>query len=148
MATRGRPRKPTELKLLHGTHREDRDGPLGSAVRLEGVPAMPGHLNDDAKAFWSAVVPGLVATRVAAACDAPVLGEMCVWWEVYRRFSDHLQDTGAEEDGALRAMVNAKMAWKEFDRIAARFGLTPSDRARLRVDPAPASAGVQPRKRG
>ncbi len=152
MGRRGPPKQPTELKILKGTYQACRDGPLAEQVRPGGTPTIPEGLHDDAKAFWNAVVPGLVAMGVATAVDSFELGEMCKWWERYQRFGKQLDelldDAGPSAPGAFRVLANAGNAWERFDRIASKFGLTPADRSKLRVEQPSTSPAVTPRKRG
>lgn len=143
---KGRPRKPVALKLLDGTHRPDKDGPVCEQVQAGGAPLAPKHLLGEALAFWNDVVPGLVAMGVAAACDAPALALMCEWWARYRRFSEDLDNHAVPASKVYQTTVMVGIATTNFDRLAARFGLTPSDRAKLRVE-AKQKGGVKARKR-
>jgi P27 family predicted phage terminase small subunit len=144
----GRPRKPDELKILEGTFRKDRDGDPSQAVQATGEPAPPPHLKGEALAFWSEVVPGLVATGVAKAADAPALAGMCEWWARYRKLARRLDRmTGKAAKAMPQVVMMLGIAWDKFDRVAARFGLTPSDRAKLRLGDQQKTAGVMSRRR-
>jgi hypothetical protein len=44
-------------------------------------------------------------------------------------------------------MIHLAIAQDKFDRIAARFGLSPMDRSRLRTPPGPKQGGVASRQR-
>lgn len=151
MSGRGRPRTPVDAKLLAGTHRPYRDGPAGEAVRPGGEPEMPGHLSGEAAALWDAVVPRLVACRVATAVDASVLAAMCEFWAHYRRLRTALAKLPDDDVGSkleYRLTILAGTAYKSFASIAATFGLNPSDRAKLRIDfEPPPDPGVPPRRR-
>lgn len=136
-------------KILAGTFRQDRDGDPSSAVQAGGVPEPPAHLADEALAFWQQVVPGLVSSGVAAACDSSALAMMCEWWARYRAFSSMLDAAIAAQMQTYQLVLQVGIATTNFDRLAARFGLTPSDRARLKIAPkATASTPVPARKRG
>lgn len=143
----GRPRKPVQAKILAGTYRADRDGDPASLVRAAGSPVAPAHLSGEALAFWGRIVPGLVASGVAAACDGPALTAMCEWWARYRRYSEALDAAPADGD-AYQLLVMVGISTTNFDRLASRFGLTPSDRAKLRTEPKTVATPVPPRKRG
>jgi phage terminase small subunit len=132
----GRPRKPIEAKILDGTYREDRDGPLPQAV-FEGVPSPPPDMKGDALKFWKKHVPELVAKGIAKAIDGPQLALMCEWWAKYQRFSRMIEKMKNEDRRLVQAMTGCAIASDKFDKIAARFGLTPSDRAKLRVSDQP-----------
>jgi len=146
----GRPRKPIALKITEGTFRADRDGDLAAQVQAGGSPSPPEHLAGDALEFWNQVVPGLISAGVAAACDSPALAMMCEWWARHRRFSRQLDEMTIDPGEVYRTTILCGIAWTNFDKIASRFGLTPSDRAKLSVRPSGgASKGAVPaRKRG
>jgi phage terminase small subunit len=140
-------RKPNEMHILDGTFRADRHGDPSEAVVAEGEPLPPAWLKGEALAFWSEVVPQVVQLRVARAIDAPELASLCEWWARTRKLSrkvDRLAVGTPRYGTALRALV---AAFATFDRLASRFGLTPGDRARLRVQEKAKTTGVQQRER-
>jgi len=147
---RGRPRKPKALKVLQGTFRKDRDGDPASEVPAEGEPRKPTDLKEAASTFWDEIVPGLVAARIARACDTAALTVLCQWWDRYLRFSSALDEIEEPKDKeARRLTIMTGIAWNQFERIAAKFGLTPADRARLKPDATPRRgvlARARPRK--
>jgi hypothetical protein len=53
----------------------------------------------------------------------------------------------ASDPGYYKATVAVAVAWDKFARLVAQFGMTPSDRARLRVPVEPRKGGVMSRKR-
>ncbi len=136
MALPGRPRKPDALKLNDGTWRADRDGSHEDVVLAPGVPSKPDALSKHAGELWDAIVPGLVEAGCVAEIDGIMLREMCQWYSVYRQWAEPLDAGEPDDDGARRRLMGACAAWKQFEALAARFGLTPADRARLRVRPA------------
>lgn len=143
----GRPRKPTAAKILDGTYRPDRDGSPEQVVSAAGSPEPPPELQGDALAFWRRVIPGLCERNCAAVCDASALAMMCEWWARYRRYSEALDAMIPTDKGTYQMTVLCGIATTNFDKLAARFGLTPSDRAKLRADPVKRQA-VPTRKRG
>jgi len=129
----GRPLKPTALKVLQGNpgkrplnNREPKPE-IGAAVP-EYLLKMPGPL-----AQWRRWAPKLTALGVLTEVDAPAFARLCRLWD--------LDETGAtwsdeEED--------ARIAWKmrfdhqlvsEIRQLEGRFGLTPSDRGKIKVEP-------------
>lgn len=143
----GRPKKPDDLHILEGTFREDRHGDPAERVILDGEPAPPEHLSDDAKAIWSVIVPPLTAAGVAKAADSVQLGIMVEWLARYRRYSAWLDKQGERSGKSRGLMYLVKSAAEAFDSIASRFGLTPTDRAKLRLPKAGVKAGVKSRSR-
>jgi phage terminase small subunit len=125
---RGRPRKPTSQHKLEGTFRADRHEK--NEPRPSGEPYKIGELGVHALVLWDRVVPELVRMKVATAIDSPELFAMCEWWGEYRDLQ-----TNKEMDPYNRACAMAA-SYKQFRSIAARFGLTPADRAKLDIDEA------------
>src|SRR5688572_22900134 len=130
---RGRPRKPDELKILDGTWRPDKDADPSAPPVADGVPVMPRRLVGEAAEMWGRVVPGLIASGLAKERDADQLASMCEWWGRYREYSDRL-DTAPESQDTYRLMIQVGICHTNFDKVASRFGLTPSDRAKLRME--------------
>ena len=68
--------------------------------------------------------------RVAHAVDTDPLAGMSRWYSAWRRAHAKLR-TG-DGDSYMRS-IEAATAWKNFTALAATFGLTRADRARLSV---------------
>lgn len=123
---RGRPRKPTAEHERDGTLREDRHGGRRREPAFGGEPARPKGMGKDAAELWDVIVPHLVGRGVAKATDAAALELLCFWWGKWRILSRKKRDD-LQHDSRLA------MASKQWNAIAAKFGLTPADRARLEV---------------
>jgi P27 family predicted phage terminase small subunit len=136
MAARGRPRKPVADLMLEGRFRSDRHGEVSATWQPDGVPTQPTWLSEDAAQLWADLVPPLIARGIATAVDAPELASLCDWWSRYRQASRLLDDNGANsgDPAYYRHFLQASTAWKNFTAVAARFGLNPSDRAKLRIE--------------
>ncbi len=128
----GRPRKPTEQHERDGTLRHDRHGSRTKQPRFDGEPERPAGLSADAKRHWDEVVPALIAKGVAKAIDAPALAAMCEQWSEYCS-AKQLRAHDLLEKRQRQMLINAALkAWRD---LAARFGMTPVDRAKLEVEP-------------
>lgn len=127
----GRPRKPTQQLKDDGTYREDRHGGRRRAPRTTGEPARPAGLSAAARALWAELVPALVASGVAGAIDAPALEAMCEAFAEYRA-ARKIRARSLAEKRQRQMLVNG--ALREWRALAARFGLTPADRAKLEVE--------------
>ena len=131
---RGRPRKPTELKVAQGTYRADRDGP-----RPEDLPNLDGEIerqsfpNHAARQMWNTVVQQLIDAGVVKPTDVPMARSMCEFWGLY--WSSYKLASKNPTDPAIRVAVCSY--WTKFEQAAARFGMNPSDRSRLRLDKPP-----------
>ena len=147
-----RPRKPLEQHKADGTYRADRHGGVVSAdeVAGSGSPQMPTTFKGHAKSCWNSVVKLLVDAKIARAIDTPHLVAMCEWWARYRTVSDAIDKVDPGVDPMLYCRLEgvAVKAWSMFSRIAGRFGMTPADRASLRVDIGEKKKGVAARQRG
>jgi P27 family predicted phage terminase small subunit len=96
-----------------------------------GKVVRPRHLAGEALAHWKAVVPALIAAGVVEKVDTPALVAMCELWAVYRAANALWTADSANRDARI-AMIEGHKAWAAS---AASFGLTPTARARLRVEP-------------
>jgi P27 family predicted phage terminase small subunit len=133
MSNAGRPNKPISHLKLYGTYREDRHGHVDDQVDATGEPVRPEWLGHEAKQLWDRVVPLLIASGIAAEIDESELAAMCDWWGRYRDATRALDTIAIQERGYYSMQILAGAAWKNFSSIASRFGLTPSDRAKLRT---------------
>ena len=129
-----RPRKTSEMLKLAGTYRADRHADREHEPQPDGHPKIPDWLDETAVAFWQRVVPELVAMRVAHAVDTDALAGMSRWYSAWRQADEKLQ-TG--DGDSYKRSIEATTAWKNFTALAAKFGLTPADRANLSVPPPP-----------
>jgi P27 family predicted phage terminase small subunit len=84
--------------------------------------------------MWQAVVPSLVATGVATEFDSAELTVMCEWWRQYRKIQKAINKVGATNPAYYKLMIQMNMASNNFDKLAAKFGMTPADRTRVRVE--------------
>lgn len=135
----GRRPRPNHLKALDGVAecRINRDEPLPAPA---ASPEPPDDLPTEAQHVWSSLAPGLIARRVLTADDVELFAAFCRSLALYHRYAAEVERGGAQTAGyagnavlspAFRAM-NASL--DQAVRLAARFGLTPADRAGLRLD--------------
>ncbi|MAT71351.1 MAG: hypothetical protein CMJ58_17715 [Planctomycetaceae bacterium] len=112
---------------LHGTESVSVHARPSVAMQTAtgNLPAPPDDLDADALELWTLVA----TTRTAwlSESDAPALKSLCECWSLRQRAYAALADDAT--DKLARCAFTAYQQC--FDRLAARFGLTPSDRARL-----------------
>jgi phage terminase small subunit len=120
-------RKPTAALKLHSDLRACHHGDRSREPQPTGKPVKPPTLTGAAGAHWNAVVPSLIETGVATAQDTPALTRLCEFWGEYER----TRDSEPKDRKRLLMMVTAHRQWID---LASRFGLTPSDRARIVSD--------------
>lgn len=132
----GRTPKPLKIHQAEGTYRADRHA--GSVAKSTGgnVPQMPVDLSKVAAAMWRFVI----AERGdwVAVSDGPALRSLCETWEL--RSKCHAVLAGDPTDKDTRCSFIQYQA--DCMKLFARFGMTPTDRARLgeqsaeEIDPA------------
>jgi phage terminase small subunit len=116
--TAGRPRKPTALKLLQGNpgkRRLNESEPMPPAASLEA----PHWLKAAGRRVWEELAPPVQAEGLLTVLDVELFAHACV------------------QLAAARRSTRDKKSLDVANRILARFGFTPSDRARLNVNPRP-----------
>lgn len=127
----GRLRKPTAQKIYEGNPGKRKI--VADDFEPEGVPVKPQGMSPSASWLWDFLVPELVEKGIAKRCDTPALIGLCVWWGRYQAAESALAADGVDQFDE-RLVNAASKAWAAFERMAARFGLTPSARAGLKLD--------------
>lgn len=142
-----RPKKPLEQHLVDGTYRPNKHGPLPENLEkwrngdgdAPGLPDKPDDLDERAAEMWDRVIetrPGTIWPS-----DGPLLKVFCVWWSLWEKAA-----TVAGKDPATQAFTALGIATDKVEKLAARFGLSPKDRAALPVaDEGPRKAKVESR---
>lgn len=139
MAKRGRQPRPTHLRALEGV-REDRlnrDEPVPG----DGVIVPPVELPAEAMEVWNRLAPDLIAKKVLTAWDVDAFAEFCRSVVLYNRAAVEVENApltfksngrvAASIHPAVRVMQTAHQMMRSTGQ---RFGLTPGDRAALKVD--------------
>jgi P27 family predicted phage terminase small subunit len=145
MGGKGFTPRPTHLKALEGV-REDRlnrDEPVPSA----GAVVCPVDLNDAARAIWNVLAPDMIAKRVLTSWDVHQFANGCRIQALLNESlsaaeSSPLVTTGsagnAIQNPAVRMVISLESS---LTAVWSRFGLTPGDRAQLKVDDGGQSSG-------
>ena len=140
----GRPRKPTSRHKLEGTHRNNEHGDRVDDLLCLGTPSKPQDVTDNAEAseLWDLVIGG-THPSMQAAIDAPALEQLAMSWAAWRHYTRLLFEPNADLKEERAIQILQKDAFGQFDKIAARFGMTPCDRAKLQLQP-PGEEKVDP----
>jgi P27 family predicted phage terminase small subunit len=140
MATVGRRPKPTALKILQGN-------PSGRPLNhsepkpTTGIPTCPRHLNKAARTEWHRISKELLACGLLTAVDRAALACYCVAWSRWVEAEGKIATTGfVIQSPAGYPIVNpyigiANRAMDLMAKFATEFGLTPSSRSRLSINP-------------
>ncbi|VBA60287.1 phage terminase small subunit P27 family [Mycobacterium attenuatum] len=137
----GRIPAPAPLKLLHGS-RPGRDSG-GRKVPVppkfdRAAPDAPEWLDDEGRAEWARVAPGLERLDLLKPEDRAALAVYCETWsryvkavQQYRAEGLVLTNPGSGRTHANPAAAIAHTAAAQMLRFAQEFGLTPASEARL-----------------
>lgn len=138
--TRGRKPKPTAVKELAGNPGKRKLNKNEPKPDVE-IPPCPAHLTGVAKEEWERVTIQLQAMGVIAEIDRAVLAAYCTAYKDYVNAEKELEKEGdvifyESGNAAQNPRVGIKnKAIEKMVKIAAEFGMTPSSRSRLEVDP-------------
>jgi P27 family predicted phage terminase small subunit len=136
-------RLPTRLKLLSGTARP-------SWLKREpepppGPPEPPKWLDATARRHWGELVPVLESMRVLTTADGAALALVCSALAEHERAAAVVAERGAAYEAVTEAgsvmhrprpeVAIAADSWRRALRSLTEFGLSPSSRARLDVEP-------------
>ena len=144
----GRKRKPTQLVILEGN-----PGKKKIRNQISGPPTgdmvPPSHLDLYAVEEWNRVADGLNVMGILSEIDQSALAAYCMAYSRWRKAEEELAKL-EQKGGAIAALVQktvsgnwiqqpligiANKAAGDMVRYASEFGMTPSARARLAVDP-------------
>jgi P27 family predicted phage terminase small subunit len=136
-------RKPTRLKIITGTARKDRQ--KREPEPKAGTPRPPSWLDAAASRFWHELVPELEAMRVLTHADREALGLTCTALAEHQRAAAIIAEHGLTYPAETRSGTTlyrerpevraAGDAWRRALRGLSEFGLTPTSRGRLDVEP-------------
>lgn len=124
-----RPRKSRALKVIEGNR--SRRSLDYSEPEPNGMPEMPDDLDGDAAICWMQHIDQLVINGAGRGDSLRIAG-MCRWYSRYIRLERMIDENPTPD---YRQVIMAGMAWKHYSAAASAFGISPTDRARLRTDP-------------
>jgi P27 family predicted phage terminase small subunit len=133
------PKKPTSLKLLHGTFRKDR-APK-SEPQPRGAAVCPSWLDATAKQEWKRVAPELARLGLLTKLDSTALAAYCVSFSTWKQAQANMATNGLlittargtqQKNPAVSIAADSLKLMKGY---LALFGLSPSDRSRLSATP-------------
>ncbi|NOT01031.1 MAG: phage terminase small subunit P27 family [Phycisphaerales bacterium] len=144
MGRRGPKPLPGTILAFRGSPRANRRADE-SVVAESGIPTMPEWLNDRGKATWHDLAPKLCAMGVLTTADGLAFARYCdLWarWTDATRFIDEhgmtatiTRRTGRVDHVAYPQVRIASRLSDELLKLEREFGLTPSARVGLRVNP-------------
>lgn len=142
MPRNGRPRKPTHLKLLAGTHRVDRHGkPSDEANPLTGSLAVPDGLGAVGVSVWVDTAERLSRLGLFTELDRRALHTYCLAFDEIAKCTEAIDRDGAyyvssKGTRCQHPAVSDRRAWLDIKRrYEIEFAMTPSSRSGLKVEP-------------
>ncbi len=141
----GRPPKPTALKKLEGTFRDDRvlKNEMMPA-KIEFAPSAPTYLSRDAKREWKSVCNELIRLDMLHGVDLPLLSAYCQEMSNYIEAEKRLRKEGRtiefrKQDGSKYSMPSPwisikNSALKNAQGLASQFGFTPAARTKIAAE--------------
>lgn len=95
-------------------------------------PIKPTGMERGQSKVWDQLFP--LISRVAREGDAPLLADLCFWWNELRKIKAEISKMKPSDKRYNQRITGAAIIQDKVDKIACRFGLTPADRTRLRVE--------------
>lgn len=147
MGKRGPTSRPSHLKALEGC-REDRVN-REEPIPAEGAISPPAELDSEAQSVWDRLAPDLIEKRVLTSWDVDSFAAFCRSAALYERASREAVDAEFTVPGSHGGSVQnpvfriVAMAAADMRAFGQRFGLTPGDRASLKVDDGGQSSGAE-----
>jgi P27 family predicted phage terminase small subunit len=149
----GRPKKPTQLKLIQGTFRKDRNSENEpEPEKVIEIPKPPSYLTKYAKKLWKVLTAELIEQEILTKVDIPALEACC---EAYGRaaheavFRPRDLETGKLMKRTLAEYMKGRnsqtmpeytamtKAFNTFKTYLIEFGLTPASRGRINIPKSP-----------
>lgn len=142
----GRPRKSAEEHKANGTYRPNRHGPLPPPAAppepVEPPPAKPAGLSDDVSRKWDEVTKALA--HLIRPRDAGLLLELSRWLARSDTLAGALDKRKPGAKGFGQLLTAAAITTDKLLALSQRFGLTPGDRAKLKIAPPTNQAAPTP----
>lgn len=141
---RGRPRKPTALRLIEGTGRPCRVN-RNEPVPRPGPVTCPRWLVPEAKKLWRQLAPEMRRLGLLTPLDRGPFAALCQCWARWRQAEEVLAEEGMSmpgHRGVLRKHPLTSVAAQYQAALKVwcqEFGLTPAGRSRISVDRKPES---------
>jgi P27 family predicted phage terminase small subunit len=134
----GRRPRPSHIRALEGVResRLNRDEPIPQEAAI--VP--PVELQPAAQAVWDRLAPDLIAARVLTAWDVDSFSVFCRSVALFNRAVAEVESEGASTERKYKGMVPSPAfrvmvaMQKTVTALGSKFGLSPADRATLRID--------------
>lgn len=144
MGRRGPAPTPSAVLKLRGTYRQGQD--FNEPRPPPAPPDPPDWLDEPAREVWAQLAPQLKASGLLTILDVHTLARYCQTWVRWRSVEEFIARHGSvypikDEKGRTRCLQQfpqvsiANKLSVQLTRMEAEFGMTPSARGRIHVDP-------------
>ena len=143
-AGKGRPRKPTVLRVLHGDFEKDPKRQNKREPKPKtGKPVCPKWIAGEARKEWNRICKLLSETGVLTKDTGPALEQYCSAYKLWRKALDHVEKNGIAtvrtDSKGNKHIVRNPYAKEMREQAHAchkwliEFGLTPASRTRIQI---------------
>jgi phage terminase small subunit len=126
----GRLPKSAAQHKAEGTYRTTRHASRAEMAIRAGVPEMPTDLDEEGRRVWERITSELPA-EVLSKLDTFALADMSRTWSLLCKYQKLVADDPLD-DKTARLLNATQGIWLKY---AARFGLSPTDRSRIKTPP-------------
>ena len=100
------------------------------------APSCPQWVQGKARELWESKAPGMVAAGLLAPEDLNAFERYCRTYALWSRMAEQLDSADHIGESAARALTRLD---NQLRRLESAFGLTPADRAKLKLPERPPS---------
>jgi len=115
-------------------------------MQTEGEPIPDKDLPELGLRLWNQIIPQLVKSGVATTIDSPLLNKLCRLYARGMEWDEKIFSLKRLDNNMMKKERISSVIWNDFNRIACKFGLSPADRASIRIEK-PKATGIPKRNR-
>lgn len=137
-------KKSVELKKFQGTFRKDRDSEsekVSSVLQKTSVileaqsVSCPKTITDKyCRKYWKLLTKNLLSIKVLSGADIPQLEMMFVYLQKLRQVETYFLEADPCDEAFDLMQARYEKLEKRFNTLAAKYYISPADRARLKID--------------
>ena len=132
---RGRPRKPSHLKLLDGNpgHKPFTFGPTFE----KGFGSCPKYISKEGKKLWKTLTKELDSQGMSAKVYGALLEGLCYWYGEFRRLvievaeEDTFKSATSGYEGPRPQVKMSQVAFQNYKSACVEFGFSPASSSRV-----------------
>ncbi len=135
--------KSVEEHKANGTYRPSRHANRGLTLPAAEMMTAPEYLSENTKTAWIEIVYPLIQAGTVTEVDKAILEDAFINYDNAQKCLEYIKKSGsiAHYLQSLNKIKNCNL-WEEynksmdkFNRILIKFGVTPTERARIKMNP-------------